>query len=50
VGTLKNNGVGIAPFHQAESVVPAEIKAELEQIKADIIAGKINTGWPLPQK
>ncbi len=50
VGTLANNGVGIAPFHQAESVVPAEIKAELEQIKADIIAGKINTGWPLPQK
>jgi len=50
VGTLANNGVGIAPFHQAESVVPAEIKAELEQIKADIIAGKINTGWPRPQK
>ena len=50
VGTLANNGVGIAPFHQAESAVPAEIKTELEQIKADIIAGKINTGWPLPQK
>jgi basic membrane protein A len=45
VGTLKNNGVGIAPFHEFEDKVPAELKAELEQIKADIIAGKINTGW-----
>ncbi len=45
VGTLKNNGVGIAPFHDFEAKVPAELKAEIEQIKADIIAGKINTGW-----
>jgi len=50
VGTLQNNGVGIAPFHKAEDKVPADIKKELDQLKADIIAGKIKTGWPLPQK
>lgn len=41
VGTLVNNGVAIAPFHNLDSVISAELKAELEQIKADIIAGKI---------
>jgi len=50
VGTLANNGVAIAPFHNFDDKVPADIKAELDQIKADIIAGKIKTGWPLPQQ
>jgi basic membrane protein A and related proteins len=40
-GTLENNGVGLAEFHNFDSKVPAELKTELEQIKADIIAGKI---------
>ncbi len=43
VGTLSNGGVGLAPFHSMESMVSAELKAELEQVKADIIAGKIKT-------
>lgn len=42
VGTLANNGVSIAPFNQLDSKVPAEVKTELEQLKADIIAGKID--------
>jgi basic membrane protein A len=42
VGTLANNGVGLAPFHNLESTVPAELIAELEQLKADIIAGAVN--------
>ena len=41
VGTLANNGVQIAPFHDLDSLVSAELKAEVEQLKADIIAGKI---------
>jgi len=41
VGTLKNNGVGIAPFHEFEDKVPAELKAEIEQARQDIINGVI---------
>ena len=41
VGTLSDGGVGIAPFHDYESKVPATLQAELDQIKADIISGKI---------
>lgn len=43
VGTLANDGVGIAPI--AAGAVPAGLAAELDQIKADIIAGTIKTGW-----
>jgi basic membrane protein A len=45
VGTLKNGGVGIAPFHQFDSAVPASLKAELEEVQKGIIAGTIDTGW-----
>jgi len=41
VGTLANKGVGIAPFHDYESKVPATLTDELKAITADIIAGKI---------
>ncbi len=43
VGTLANGGVGIAPVK--EGAVSADVLKELEQVKADIIAGKIDTGW-----
>ncbi|HET7090119.1 MAG TPA: BMP family ABC transporter substrate-binding protein [Anaerolineae bacterium] len=43
VGTLENSGVGISPFHNLDALVSPEVKADLEQIKADIIAGKIKT-------
>ncbi len=42
VGTLQNNGVDIAPFHDLDSKVPAALKAEVTQLKADIIAGKVS--------
>ena len=38
VGTLENGGVGLAPYHDFESVVPAELAAAIETIKAQIIA------------
>ena len=41
VGTLDNNGTGLAPFHDFETKVPAELKTELDQIKADIVSGTI---------
>ncbi|WP_327640263.1 BMP family ABC transporter substrate-binding protein [Kribbella sp. NBC_00482] len=40
-GTLENGGTALAPFHEFDSKIPADVKTELEQIKADIISGKI---------
>lgn len=42
VGTLANGGVGLAPLHDFDSVVPAELKAALEEIYAGIIDGSIS--------
>ena len=44
VGTVANGGVGIAPYHSFDSVIPAGLKAEVEEIKAGIIAGTVNVG------
>jgi basic membrane protein A len=41
VGTLANDGVQLAPFHNFDSQVPADLKSELDQIKKDIIDGKL---------
>ncbi len=41
IGVLKNNGTGLAPFHDFESQVPAQLKAALAKVKADITSGKI---------
>ncbi|HEY3336519.1 MAG TPA: BMP family ABC transporter substrate-binding protein [Candidatus Limnocylindrales bacterium] len=41
VGTLANGGVGIAPFHDLDSVVPAEVKTEVDKLKADIASGAV---------
>jgi basic membrane protein A len=42
-GTLKSGEVALAPFHDLEAIIPDHIKADLEQIKIDIIAGNIQT-------
>lgn len=49
VGTLENGGVGLAPFHDLDSLVSAELKAELEQLKADIIGGTVVEAPPAPE-
>lgn len=41
VGTLENEGVGLAPFHDWDSKVPAELKAEINDLKAKIASGEI---------
>ncbi len=41
VGTLENGGVDIAPFYDFESQLPEGLTDELDQLKKDIIDGKI---------
>lgn len=43
IGTLENGDVGLASFYGLGGLISAQVKADLEQIKADIIAGKIKT-------
>ena len=42
VGTLENEGVGIAPFHEFEDDVPQEVKDALDEIRAGIMDGSIS--------
>jgi basic membrane protein A len=46
IGTLANNGTGLAPFHDYDSKVPAALKSQLTQVKADIASGKIKITSP----
>lgn len=41
IGTLENEGVGIAPLHNFEGKVDPALVAEVEQLKQDIIDGKV---------
>ena len=41
-GTLQNNGVGLADYHNNASLVTPAVQSELDAIKADLIAGKID--------
>ena len=46
VGTLENDGVGLAPFHDFESKVDPALSGELDTIKQGIIAGDITVESP----
>jgi len=41
VGTLDNKGTGLAPYHDFDSKIPADLKAEVDALKNDIVSGKI---------
>ncbi|WP_308281475.1 BMP family ABC transporter substrate-binding protein [Pimelobacter sp. 30-1] len=41
IGTLENDGVGIAPFHNFESKISPDLQGELDTVKAGIIDGSI---------
>src|SRR5918998_310754 len=43
LGTLENDGVGIAPFNEFEDEVPQEVKDRLEELRQQIIDGEIET-------
>ena len=45
-----NDGVGLAPYHDFDSKIDAGLKAEVEQLKADIISGKIKVISPAQPK
>jgi basic membrane protein A and related proteins len=42
VGTLKNGGVGLAPFHDFTSKIPSKVSSALTTIKAGIESGQIS--------
>jgi basic membrane protein A len=44
VGDLKSGGVGLAPFHDLDTAVPADLKAELDAIAKGIVDGSIKVG------
>ncbi|SHJ30654.1 basic membrane protein A [Tessaracoccus bendigoensis DSM 12906] len=50
VGTLENDGVSLAPFHDFESKMPEGLQSELDQIRDDIISGKITIKSPAQPK
>ncbi len=43
IGTLETGEVGLAPFYKFDSLISDKVKADLEQITRDIIAGRIKT-------
>jgi basic membrane protein A len=50
VGTLENNGVGLAPYHDFQSKVPQDLQTKLDQVKQDITSGKITITSPSQPK
>ncbi len=42
---LENGGVDLADYHDNTDKVSADLQAEVEQLKQDIIDGKVSTGW-----
>jgi len=52
VGTLANEGVGMAPYHDLDSLVPASLKSEIDALKAALIDGSVTadafSGAPKP--
>ncbi|MGH3471493.1 MAG: BMP family lipoprotein [Nocardioidaceae bacterium] len=46
IGTLQNNGVGFAPYHQFNSKIPSALKSQIDQVKKDLLSGKIKVASP----
>jgi basic membrane protein A len=45
---LTVDGVGLAPFHEADPFVPQSVRNTLDRVKQDIINGKIDVNVPCP--
>ncbi|MDN6748123.1 MAG: BMP family ABC transporter substrate-binding protein, partial [Brevibacterium sp.] len=41
VGTLENEGVGLAPYHEFKDEVPEDVKKKVEELKKKIIDGSL---------
>lgn len=50
VGTLKNDGVGLAPFHDYKDKIAKSLPGELDKIRSGIIDGSIKVESPAAQK
>jgi basic membrane protein A len=50
VGTLENEGVGLAPYHNFEDVIPDELKSEVDALREQIISGEIVVESPASPK
>jgi basic membrane protein A len=50
VGTLKNDGVGLAPFHDYKDKIATSLPGELDKIRAGIIDGSIKVESPAAEK
>jgi basic membrane protein A len=50
IGTLANNGVQIAPYHDFATKVPQTLQDEVTQLKQDIISGKVVVTSPSSPK
>ena len=46
IGTLKNGGVGLSPFHDFASKVPSTLAGELTTIQSGIESGSIQVASP----
>jgi basic membrane protein A len=46
LGTLENEGVSIAPYHEFEDQIDDELKSEIEQLRQDIIDGSVEVTSP----
>ena len=46
VGTLANDGVGLAAFHDWDAKIPAELKGEVEALRAQIVDGSLKVESP----
>jgi basic membrane protein A and related proteins len=42
LGTLKNDGVGLAPFHEWDRKIPADLKSKLDELKKGVIDGTVS--------
>ena len=40
-GTLANGGVALSPYHDLDAKIPADLKAQVDQLKADIASGTV---------
>ncbi len=50
IGTLANQGTGLAPFHDFASKVPSSVQSQLNTISSDIQSGKIKITSPSQPK
>ena len=50
LGTLENNGVSLAPYHDFDSKVSEELKAEVKKLQEDIQSGAVKVTSPSQPK